>query len=86
VSIEHARLFIQRVRTDDEFRARILAARDGEARMDLIRSEGFDCTADEIAGAMIALAGDVLQEDAGEAGSRERAPDGPDDWDMYHPN
>jgi predicted ribosomally synthesized peptide with nif11-like leader len=39
----------ERLRTDDEFRARVLAAEHPEARLDVIRAEGYECTAEDIA-------------------------------------
>ena len=61
MSIEQARLFIQRVHNDDDFRARILAEADVDLRMQLIRREGFDCTAEEIAAALLAMSAAMLE-------------------------
>ncbi len=88
MSIEQARRFIERVHADDEFRARVLAEQDVDARMQLIRSEGFDCTAEEIAGVLVALADATLENVLGGGGAP--APDGPTPgaaWPHgYHPN
>ena len=48
MSARQARLFIERVHRDDAFRARVLSLHDVDARMALIRADGFDCTAEEI--------------------------------------
>lgn len=61
MSIEQARRFIEHVHVDDDFRARVLAEADVERRMQLIRSEGFDCTAEEIAAALVALSSAVIE-------------------------
>lgn len=49
MSLEAARRFVDRLKRDDDFRRRVLATDDLEARLATIRAEGFDCTADEIA-------------------------------------
>lgn len=88
MSIEQAKLFIARVHADDAFRARVLATRDVDARMELIHGEGFDCTAEEIAGVLGVLADSTLQDVV--AGDGTPAPQGPRpdaDWPQgYHPN
>lgn len=85
MSIEQARRFIERVHVDDEFRARVLAESDVDKRMALIRSEGFDCTAEEIAAALVALSTDVLEGVSGGGGSPPVYTPEPD-WDVFHPN
>jgi len=52
MSEEAAQAFIDRVKSDDALRARILAEDGVEARMALITAEGYDCSAAEIAVAM----------------------------------
>lgn len=87
LSIEQARLFIERVNTDDAFRLKVLAERDVDARMDLIRSEGFDCTAEEIAGVLVAMAGAAFAGAVGRgAAPAERRPEAGGMWDTYRPN
>ncbi len=88
MSIEQARRFIERVHADDEFRVRVLAEQDVDARMELIRSEGFDCTAEEIAAVLVALADARLENVGGGRGAP--APNGPGPaaaWPHgFHPN
>jgi len=48
MSEEAARAFIERMKSDDAFRATVLAEDDVEARIALIRAEGFDCSVEEI--------------------------------------
>ncbi len=88
MSIEQAKLFIARVHADDAFRARVLATRDVDARMELIHGEGFDCTAEEIAGLLGVLTDAALQDVV--AGSDAPMPEGPQPdagWPQgYHPN
>ncbi len=47
MSIESARLFMERMKKDEEFRNRVIAGEDNEARLKLVKSEGFDFTKDE---------------------------------------
>ena len=39
---------VERMKTDEAFRARVLAVEDAKERPAFIRSEGFDCAAEEI--------------------------------------
>ena len=48
MSEQAAQAFIARMKTDEVFRDKAMAVDDTAARMELIRAEGFDCTADEI--------------------------------------
>jgi len=48
VSKEAAQAFVEKMKSDEAFRARVMAEEDVEARMALIGAEGFDCSADEI--------------------------------------
>ncbi len=54
MSRESARSLVDRMKSDTAFAAAIMAAPSLATRMDLIRSGGFDCAADEI-GALGAL-------------------------------
>jgi predicted ribosomally synthesized peptide with nif11-like leader len=44
-----AQEFIERMTTDEAFSTKVLAVADADARLELVRAEGFDCTAEEIA-------------------------------------
>jgi len=48
MSNEQAQAFIERMKNDEAFRARVLAEEDVAARMAIISAEGFDCSAAEI--------------------------------------
>ena len=48
MSIESAKAFIERMKTDEEFNNRVSTAKDKEARMALVKAEGFDFTKEEI--------------------------------------
>ena len=48
MSEEQAKAFVEKMRSDDAFRAKVMAEEDVEARMALIGAEGFDCSAEEI--------------------------------------
>lgn len=43
-----AQAFVDKMKTDEEFKKKIMAVEDVDQRMKLINSEGFDCTAAEI--------------------------------------
>ena len=88
MSIEQARRFIERVHLDDDFRTRVLAEKDVERRMQLIRSEGFDCTAEEIAAALVALSTAVIEgTDTAWFAPPEAEHTDDDPWNSFsHPN
>ncbi|MGV8161699.1 MAG: Nif11-like leader peptide family natural product precursor [Candidatus Nanoarchaeia archaeon] len=65
MSIESAKAYIQRMKTDEEFRNRILNCKDKEERMLLVREEGFEFSRKEIAQVSNLLNGDILQQIAG---------------------
>ena len=48
MSEEAAQAFIERMKSDEDFRAKVMAEEDMDARMALIVAEGFDCSAEEI--------------------------------------
>ena len=48
MSQEAAKAFIEKMKSDDAFRAKVMAEEDVEARLALIGAEGFDCSAEEI--------------------------------------
>jgi predicted ribosomally synthesized peptide with nif11-like leader len=48
MSQKSARLFFQKIKTDDTFRKKVLAAKDEGDRMSIIHAAGFNCTAEEI--------------------------------------
>jgi predicted ribosomally synthesized peptide with nif11-like leader len=48
MSLEQAKLFIERLKTDEAFRAKIMAVVDVAERLRLANAEGFDCTEEEI--------------------------------------
>ena len=45
---EGSKAFLEKLKTDEAFRARVMAVEDVNARMALIGAEGFDCSAAEI--------------------------------------
>ena len=51
MSKEAAQAFIEKMKSDHAFRARVLAEEGVEARMALIGAEGFDCSVEEIGAA-----------------------------------
>ena len=48
MSVEQAKACVERMNSDEDFRARVVAAGDPAARLKLISAEGFQCTAEEI--------------------------------------
>ena len=56
MSTEAAQTLFERMKTDEAFRERVLAEPGPEARLVLIRAEGYDCSADDLASFGAALA------------------------------
>ena len=48
MSEDQAGAFVEKMKSDEAFHARVLAEEDAEARLALIGAEGFDCSAAEI--------------------------------------
>ncbi|MEI6692200.1 MAG: Nif11-like leader peptide family natural product precursor [Chlorobium sp.] len=48
MSLEQAKLFVDKLKSDTAFRERVTAIEHGPARLAFIRSEGFQCTETEI--------------------------------------
>jgi predicted ribosomally synthesized peptide with nif11-like leader len=48
MSLDQARLFIEKMKSDEAFAKRVMAIEDVAARLACIQSEGFDCSEDEI--------------------------------------
>ena len=48
MSEDQAKAFVEKMKSDDAFRAKVMAEEGVEARMALIGAEGFDCSAEEI--------------------------------------
>ena len=48
MSHEAAQAFIEKRKSDEAFRARVMAVEDVAGRLELINAEGFDCTVEEV--------------------------------------
>ena len=48
MSVEQAKAFIERLKTDEAFREKVMAIEDAAGRIACIRGEGFECTEEEI--------------------------------------
>ena len=48
MSVEHAKAFIERMKTDEAFREQIMAIETPEERLKAIAAAGFECTGEEI--------------------------------------
>ena len=48
MSVEQAKAFIERLKTDEAFREKVMAIEDAAGRIACIRVEGFECTEAEI--------------------------------------
>jgi predicted ribosomally synthesized peptide with nif11-like leader len=48
MSIESAKAFIERMKTDEDFTKKVIARKDAEKLMVFVKAEGFDCTAEEL--------------------------------------
>ena len=47
MSVESAKLFIERMKTDKEFAQKVTDCKDTEARIAFVKAAGFDFTSDE---------------------------------------
>lgn len=61
---------LERLKTDSAFRERVLQVADVEARLALVRSEGFDVTAEELTLEAVRLSDEQLAQAVG-AGSAD---------------
>jgi predicted ribosomally synthesized peptide with nif11-like leader len=50
MSEDAVKALVERMKSDEQFRDRVLATTDEGERLALIRAEGYDCTLEEIAG------------------------------------
>lgn len=48
MSIESAKAFIERMKTDEDFNNRVSTAEDKEARIAFVKANGFDFSAEDI--------------------------------------
>ncbi len=49
MSIESAKAFIEKVKTDEDFKNKLEQLENGQARLDFAKAQGFDFSADDIA-------------------------------------
>jgi predicted ribosomally synthesized peptide with nif11-like leader len=61
MSQEQAQAFIERLKTDEAFRQKVLAVEGTEERLALARAEGYECSVEEIAAAGSRLADKELE-------------------------
>lgn len=62
MSIDSAKAYIERIKTDEKFRKKVLACTDAKKRMKLVKSEGFDFTAEEIKNEIASTPDDKLSQ------------------------
>ncbi|NTU68896.1 MAG: Nif11-like leader peptide family natural product precursor [Chlorobiaceae bacterium] len=48
MSVEQAKAFIEKMKTDEAFREKIMAIETPEERLKAIKEAGYDCSADEV--------------------------------------
>ena len=48
MSMESAKAFIERIKTDEEFGNKVAACKDADTRLAFIQGEGFACSAEEV--------------------------------------
>jgi predicted ribosomally synthesized peptide with nif11-like leader len=65
MSIESAKSFIERMKTDEAFAKKVTACKDAEERSAFVQEEGFDFTASELREAGTVLSDDDLEGVAG---------------------
>lgn len=71
MNLEVAKVVIEKLKADDSFRSKVMAAEDLEGRMKLIHDEGFDCNLEEIKEVVKNLSDDDLESVAGGVISKE---------------
>lgn len=49
MSEQAARAFMERLKTDEAFQAKVTSAEDRDEFLELVKAEGFDCSSEEIA-------------------------------------
>ena len=65
MSVESAKLFIEKLKTDEGFAKKVKECKDSEARISLVKESGFDFTIEEIKGIQGELSDDELDAVAG---------------------
>lgn len=65
MSIESAKKFMERMKTDEEFAQKITDCNGKEARMEAVKAEGFDFTPEELVEVSSELGNDDLDQVAG---------------------
>jgi len=65
MSIESAKKFMVRIKTDEEFALKISECKAKEARMEAVKAAGFDFTPEELADVNSELSDDELDQVAG---------------------
>ncbi|MDW7674570.1 MAG: Nif11-like leader peptide family natural product precursor [Bacillota bacterium] len=48
MSVESAKQFLERMKTDEEFAKKVMGCKDAEERMAVVAEAGFDFTAEEV--------------------------------------
>ncbi|MFC1679473.1 Nif11-like leader peptide family natural product precursor [Elusimicrobiota bacterium] len=67
MSVESARAFLEKMKSDKAFAQKFAACKDDQARIALVKAEGFEFTGEEIEGAF----GELSEEDlAGVSGGK----------------
>ncbi len=72
MSMESAKAFIERMKTDEEFARLVANKKDNEGRMKFVTAEGFNISSEEIKKATEALADEDLAQVAGGRACRQR--------------
>ncbi|ATW26574.1 Nif11-like leader peptide family natural product precursor [Candidatus Formimonas warabiya] len=49
MSVESAKAFIEKIKSDEDFKNKLGQLKDGQARLDFAKGAGFDFTAEDIA-------------------------------------
>ncbi len=65
MSLDQARAFIEKMKSDVAFKERVMAIEDVAERFKLIKSDGFDCSEEEIKEVAEELSDEELDEAAG---------------------
>ena len=79
MSIESAKAYVERMKTDEDFRNKVLAIEDAEKRMQFVKAEGFDFSSNDIKIVLSAIDDKELRQIAGGANKNCRC------WEWIRP-
>ena len=65
MSVESAKAYIERIKTDEEFAKKVIECKDSDARMAVVKGAGFEFTVEDVKHVQEELSDDQLDKVAG---------------------